>query len=239
MTAAAPAATPAWPRRKATHRRLLLVFLVALGVLVGLGVVGIVLGGDETAAPACSENLPCGRPPSAEPAILTGRVWRSPVGVQMEYYPSEWRVLETNERQLALVTRNGAVLLDVRAFPAAEATPAELIRDRIGDLRGRIPTVTEDTDPSHKLLAPHIGSVRAEAATYSGTIETPQQGNVKVQLFVEAASDGRASVVVLALTSAPEQGAGSAYSPFPVFGVADTLLNTFRWASEGPQGARS
>ena len=234
MTAAAPSAS-AVPGRKGaknTRRKVLFVFGAALAVVLGLAVIAIALAKPEPDEPQCPpEDAVCGQPPRNDaPPLVSGILWRSASsGVQMEYYPRLWKVVEQDDSNLKLsLSIPGRSDIDlflwVRAAPAGPKLPGELAEQRVGDLREDILGLEEDTDPKHALLGPSIGYVDADVgAAYAGATDTPQGPGKPVSVLLMAATDGRANVVV---------SAASTFSDRHIFGLADSLLNTLRWPSQ-------
>lgn len=238
MSAAAPTVATSGRRgAKNTRRKVLIVFGGVLGGLLGLAVLGIALAKPETDKPQCPKEQPvCGKPPETQaPPLVSGIVWKSAAGVQMEYYPRLWKVVSQDERDLKLKLEiPGRTDIDlflwVRAVPVVSKLPTALAEDRISDLREDILGMQEDTDPKHALLGPNIGYVDADVgAAYAGATDTPQGPGSPIAVLLMAATDGNASVVV---------SAASTFSNRGIFGLADSLLNTLRWSSAPiPQAA--
>lgn len=238
MTAATPAA-PAPPvpvAHKRNRRRFFVLFGAALAVLLGLGVLGILLARPGGPQPACTAGEPCPGPRGA-PALLTGRLWRSDLGFQMEYYPEIWNVERRDARNLRLLATSsagasaGTIAVWLTVAPASEEKPLDLAQAQLGELRDRVPTVAPDENPKHALLDPTIGSVDGIGGVYAGTVETPQGTGPSLQAFLMASTDDRVTVSVLVATTFPESTQPE-YSAWPVLRFADVLLNTARWPSQ-------
>lgn len=209
-------------------RRLLLFFGGALALLLGAALLVIVLVSPGEPEPPCPEDVEvCGVPPTGPP-LVKGKIWKSASGVQMEYYPNVWKVVEETADSIRLSQNNADVTLWVKAVPAAEANPGELLDERLDSLGDDFLGLKEDPDPSRKLLNPSVGYVDGIGAAYGGTTDTPQGPGSPVLALVMAATDERASVVVSAVSTAIDER--------HAFGNADTLLNTLRWPSTPPPG---
>jgi len=236
--ASVPVAVPGRRGAKNTRRKVLFVFGAVLGLVLGLSVLAIALAKPEADAPPCPPEDPvCGRPPVDDaPPLVSGVLWKgSAAGVQMEYYPRIWKVVDQDAENLKLKLdipgrSDIDLFLWVRAVPASSKAPSALAQERVSDLRGSILGLEEDTDPKHALLGPSIGYVDGDVgAAYSGATDTPQGPGSPASVLLMAATDGQASAVV---------SVASTFSDRHIFGLADSLLNTFRWPSQpAPQAA--
>ncbi len=235
MTVATPAVAAAPVRRKRTRRRVLTIFGGALGALVGLAVLGIVVAKPGTVNPPCRPDKPCGTPPSRAPRLVVGTIWHSTLGFEMEYYTRILKVMKKDDRNLALRLEIPSrpeldLFLWVTVAPSTEATPLQLAEDRLSFFRGNTLGFKSDPNSKHELLSPLVGDVHGIGGSYAGTIDSPQGPGQSLEVLLAAATDGRQSAVVSVATSMPEQSSGD--SPYPIFSLADTLMNTFRWPGE-------
>ncbi len=235
MTAAAPVAAAGPTRQKNTRRRLLIVFGGVLAALVGFGVLGIVVARPGPVQPPCRPDKPCGTPPNRAPRLVVGTIWHSTLGFEMEYYTRILKVLKNDDRNLSVSLEIPSrpeldLSLWVTVAPAAEATPLQLAQDRISFFRGKTLGFQADANSKHELLSPLVGDVHGIGGSYAGTIDSPQGPGQPLEVLIAAATEGGRSAVVSVATSMSEQESGD--SPYPIFSLADTLMNTFRWPGE-------
>jgi hypothetical protein len=218
---------------------------VATAAVVGLGV--IALAQPAPARPPCLPERPCGAPPAQRPmpraeprsraggAYVTGRAWRSGAGVGLRYRPDEWDVERATASELALraTLRSGIVIVHVRVFSGIlpplvalhQAVRSEAAHDYLG--------LSADDVPAHVLLDPVLGGIRAVGGAYKTTSALPPSPSGRVELMFQVASRGLTTVVVEAVTSEKPRGQGRGVdSPFPAYGAADALLETFDWGRQ-------
>ena len=167
--------------------------------------------------------MPTPRPPSTAALAPSGTVWQSSeFGFSLQYDPSLWTVRSETERELVLVTRNGAVLAAIRARPAIEASPADMLADQVARASATVLGFTPETDA--RFLPPGLpvmGYRTGVGGTYRGTVDTPQGPSVVVRIGMIVASDG--TVTVSAAILAPSNIRRGAFQ------IADSLMNAFEW----------
>jgi kumamolisin len=204
----------------------------AAAVALATGVVLLVEAGPWK--PSCRRAPGCVVLPQA-PAFLTGRLWRSSLGVRVEYYPETWSVEARDDRDLRLTAGNdqGQIVFRVRVAPVAERSPEQLLADLADTLPANVAT---DRSPADAIADPTIGSVDGVAAAYSGALDTPQGPGKPLQAFVLASQDGKVSTAVLIATTFPRDES-SWESRWPILFYADQLLNIVRWPTQPAQPA--
>ena len=216
---------------KTGRKKFLAIFGGVLVLLLGLGLLGVVIADPDRKAPCPKGDKICGeppKPPTGAAALVNGVVWKSDVGAQMEYYPGLWEVVEKGARDLKLkLNIDGRPDLDiflwVRVAPVSEKTPEQLAGDRIDSLKDDILALKEDPSLGAAILSPAIGYVDGIGAPYQGAADTPQGPGNPIQVLLMASKDDKVSAVVTAATTSTDRH---------LFGLADTLLNTFRFPSQ-------
>jgi hypothetical protein len=222
------------------RRRFFTIFATAIVGLLGAGLLSIVLARPGAPKPACEPGKPC-VPHMGPPALLTGRVWRSDLGLQMEYYPDIWHVQRRGSREVRLQASGPAGKLQVwlTVVPAGEAGPEQLAKKAVDDLRSRaVPTLAVDTRPADKVLGPAIGHLDGTGASYSGVVDTPQGPGLPIEAFVLASSDRRVTASALVTTTFPRDTSAE-YTPWPELQFVDWLLNTVRWPTQSAPASPS
>jgi hypothetical protein len=220
--------------------------------VVVVALVWILLVKPSTPSPPCPPQRQCSNPPAPEPPAreppprtemqsaepyMPGRRWTSRVGVTLRYDVKVWRLLHADHDELRLLTTTAdeeRLWVTVRAIPSAEMSPLELLQDQLAREERDKLGVEADSAPSHALLEPSIGFVKAHEVTgvYSGTLDAPAGPSIQVEFVLAATANGTATVLVEALTdSGPATPDNGASSPYPIFQRADILLTTFEWPS--------
>jgi hypothetical protein len=233
VTAAAAPALPAFRgHSKTTTRRLFIFFGIGFAIFLGLALLGIFVSKPAGPKPPCAPGERC-LPPSTAPALLTGRIWTSDLGLQMEYYPDIWGIQQqdTDGRNLHLVA-GSSHKLEIRLKVApADTQPADLVRQALDDLRQDVPTLAVDDRAEDQMLDPAIGSVDGIGSAYAGTVDETSP----IEAFVLGATDSKVTAVVTVTTTFP-RSTKRQYSPFPFLNYVDALLNTVRWPSQPRPG---
>jgi hypothetical protein len=225
---------------KLARRRFLAIFGGAIALLLGAGLLSIVLAKPASPKPACEPGTPC-PPRTGRPALLTGTIWRSDLGFQMEYYPDIWHVVRQKPRELRLEAsgQSGQLNVWLTVVPANEAAPEQLARKYVDELRSNgVPTLAVDTRPADEVLGPAIGYLDGIGTAYSGVVDTPQGPGPPIEAFVLASTDRRVTASAL-VTTTFARDTSAEYTPWPVLQYVDYLLNTARWPSQPPVRAAS
>jgi hypothetical protein len=237
MSVAYPPA-PAYPRRGHHGSRMGRPLL--LGVFGGLLAVILLIAlfaVNSSAPPAEKAQCPggpCGNPPTrppapqGAPALISGQIFKSTgLGYQFEFnqFASRfrWKIESRDADSVVLSLNGGAALLAIDGQKAS-VTPQEALDQAINKANDRIPDLAADTDPKTEILVPSVGFRRGVGQLFGGTFQTPQGAGVAVVAVIMAASDGKATVSVTALT--PEGNREL------VFNLVDSLMNTFRFPTE-------
>ena len=216
---------------KTSRNRFLLLYSGLLALLLGIGLIAVVVTDPDRKPPCPKGDKICGeppKPPTGADALVNGVVWKSDLGARMEYYPNLWEVVENDPRDLKLkLALPGRSDLDlfvwVRVAPTSEGPLSQLVDDRIGSLKDDILALKEDTSLGAEILSPAIGYLDGIGAAHQGAADTPQGPGNPVHVLLMAAHDDKVSAVVTAASTSSERS---------LFGLADTLLNTFRFPSQ-------
>jgi hypothetical protein len=229
-TAAAPA--PAFPPRgeAGTKLRRPVLIGVALGVLGLIVLVALLVSGLRSPAkarPACSFGQPCEPPPGRVPAAR-GTLWKSDLGFQIEY-PNGWNAAQKSGDALVLESKVGALLVAGRRGGDYKG----LFDDKIGTLKGNL-NLEESNDPARQILSPNVGYQQGMGKDYCGNATNSQGGVIPVDTVAMAASKDGVSAFVAFVSADCKKTNNSRKSPVAAheLGLADAVLNTFRWPSE-------
>jgi hypothetical protein len=203
----APAAAVHYQRGEAGSRFPRWLLLVVFGVLIAVAV-GVTVAVVKSLAPTvkaqCSPDRPC-PPPSGAPPLTVGKVWTNPaLGFSLEYNDRLWKVDRRDSRNLALsFTKSGygTIALLFQAVPASEATPSQLLDQRLSDLRGRTIGLAADHRVPHTLLGPIIGYHHAIGRVYAGMIDESPSPSVPVNIILLGAGDNRVTTAVTVATA--------------------------------------
>jgi hypothetical protein len=160
---------------------------------------------------------------------VSGTIWRSPLGVQLEYDPALWTA--SSVAGSIFLTSSGRIGgLDMRLFvdaePAGAASGAARIAAERNYLVGLYPSLALD-GPDEQPLTPSVGSAFGVGEADAGT--TADERNPVEAMLLDARKDG-VDVLVAAWTDNPHGLGGDA--PYPAFLVVDQILETFTWPSE-------
>jgi len=210
------------------NRRLILIFAGVLGgvlLLSALAVVALAPGGREA---DCESDRPCGSPPTGSPALAAGTVYESAdLGFRLEYDDEAWDEIAKDGRSLTLQLTGSDTALVIGGAPAGEAEPEALLQSQFDSLGERVQSLTEDSDPTHKILGPRVGFRDGIGGAYTGVSDTPQGPSQPISLVVMAAGDDDISTYLTLLTSEEDTG----NKPF-VFQEVDKIVSTVRYPSE-------
>ena len=203
---------------------------------IGLTALAIVLTRPPASSPACQPGVPCAAPPSTPvPAphlvagiFRSGTEWTSDLGVDVRY-PSSWDEVASDTRHLIVQVSLGngtEVAVGVFVQPG-KVTPQNALNAVLGDQRANFLGVQHDTSPANQILSPEIGFVHGISAVYKATVDNPPSPSAQVEIALEAARRGSATVVVEAITN--EEPSSSDSAPFPSLQAADIVLDGFQW----------
>lgn len=212
---------------KTGRNRFLLIFSGILAALLGLGLIGVIVAKPDN-KPPCPKDEQCGKPPKrpdGAPALLSGKLWKSDIGAQMEYYPNLWEVVSQNPRNLKLKLvipgrEDLNLFVWVKVAKSSEVKREDLADDQIGSLKGDILALKEDVSARAQILDPALGYVDGIGGPYEGAIDTPQGPGNPVRVLLMAATEGTVTASMTASSTLEDRN---------IFGLADSLLNTFRF----------
>jgi len=233
------AATPGGPRfsrgfsaSRMRNPKTLAIFLGAFAAVVLVGVLGIALLGRGEPSSDCPPDRVCTEPPQGAPLVnLT--VWRSKdLGYALEYNEDLWSNEAEDGRSVTLIHKDGDIAMVIGGVPADEATPLALLDRELDRLGERTVGLTEDTDPADSLFGPNLGYVDGVGGAYSGAIDTPQ-GLIDASAVVMAAGQRGVNAYVSTLTTEQRGEDGASGNKEFVYGDVDSVLNSFRFPSEG------
>jgi hypothetical protein len=227
--ATAAAAAPLAPLGgRLAKRQLILIFAgILAGVLLlsALAVVALAPSGREA---DCDPDRPCGNPPTGSPALSVGTVYDSPdLGFRFEYDDKVWDEIAEDGRSVTLQLTGSDTALVIGGAPAGEATPESLLQGQLDSLGERVQSLTEDSDPTHRILGPRVGFRDGIGGAYTGVSDTPQGPSQPISLVLMAARDEDIVTYLTLLTSEEDTG----NKPF-VFQEVDAVMNTMRYPSE-------
>ena len=259
MSRADPAGLPGQRPRSSSA---LLRFGVVLAVVLVIGLV--VVSAFTPAAPPAEcppPPAPCNvppEPPGALPSsgttgqtgndssaeLVVGTAWTSSTyGFSLHYNPDEWVLQEDQADLLQVISpsdSNGSERGDwviVEGVPAASATPAQLIQQRVATLRQSVPDLAPDSGSYYQVNGAEIGNVPGIAQVEVGTLDDTDGTPVApVRYTIVAASNGRITVAVTVRTLDPDDIAdhGPPVITWHMYSrqLADVLLEDFRWPAQ-------
>ncbi len=221
--------------RKGPNALVLALYGGALALTIAVASVAIVAVRPGPPKPTCRRGFQCPHAFAAARPLVTGRVWRSrELGYRFEYRPARWSTRGLTARNAILDSRTG-LDLEVRFIgaPASVRSPLQMIADLKHDIAANSDVLGLHSDSSlrHTLLGPSVGYVDGIGGAYAGTLDTPQGPGGRVFVDLLAATDGRITIGVEAITAEDET-----YRPEALY-LADSLLNTLRWPSSPPAGS--
>ncbi len=174
----------------------------------------------------CPSQQQCGAPPTLSAPLERETVWRSSTyGYQLEYSPDQWQVKSSNGAGIDL--RNAAGDLELLIQGGRPASPTQLVRAELSQLRGNILALGSDPDQGDTVLGSAIGYRSGAGGAYVGAIDSPQGVQDQALLNVLAASDGNVGIVATTLTTET-----SADTRHHIYQAADTVLNTVTWPGQ-------
>jgi hypothetical protein len=235
-----PAAPPSW-RGGASHTRfgqwgIIAVFSALFLVLTAVAVLIAVLGKPPAPKSVCPPHQVCANPPrlgapplvSTAPAILNEQQFVDPsVGYRLEY-PKVLSIASRNATTLQLAPANGNTVLLIVVFgvPASQADPPQLLSAAASALRGSIPDLQSDPDPSQTILAPALAGRVGVGGFYQGTFDTPSGLGAPADVALLASSDGHQTLAVAVIST-------DRSSTDSLFAFADdTILNRLRFKGD-------
>jgi hypothetical protein len=235
-----PGGPPSW-RGGGTHSRfgqwgIIAVFSALFLVLTGVAVLIAVLEKPPAPKSVCPPHQVCANPPrlgapplvSTAPAIVNEQQFVDPgVGYSLEY-PNVLGIASRNATTLELAPRNGnsVLLVVVYGVPASQADPQQLLSAAANALRGSIPDLQSDPDPSQTILAPALAGQAGVGGFYQGTFDTPSGLGAPADVALLASGDGRQTLAVAVIST-------NRSSTDSLFEFADeTILNRLRFRGE-------
>jgi hypothetical protein len=219
----------------------LTIFACLVGAALALGTVAILLSRPSKTSPPCDPGVPCVLPPTgttvpapnmiaAGGAFQDGTGWTSDLGVTI-HYPDNWDVVTSDKRTLVIKAESDSgnlfVALAILVEPSGIDDTAAL-NDQISSERRDYLGVQRDSSAKDEILAPEVGFVHGLSAMYQATVDQPPSPSEQVELAFLAATHGKATVVIEAITNDQEDSDASS-SPFPAFEAVDELLDSFQW----------
>jgi len=202
------------------------------GALVGSIVAALLLtlvSSTPEVEATCVYPSPCG-PPRQRAELVALAPWESALGYSLRYDPNAWTVerQDANGVTLALFGRDDVAL---HVLGSTGTTPEAAIDAYLGDLRGRVPDLTEDRRAFRLVLGAHVGFEDGVGASYSGHVGTPQgPGPIVTMSTMAAQVDGVTVLVSMEMIGEHwirfEQGSWRGEQAFE---AADSVVNTVRW----------
>ena len=194
--------------------------------------------------PSCpNPGQPCVAPPrqpTGAPPLHLGTVWQSSeLGFGLEYSPRAWQAGEQDGRGIrldmspqaisAMGFSAGQAIVVVRAVPASEATPQQLVSQEVDLLRQTVPDIEADTRPGREILGPEIGYQPGIGNVYVGTTDGAAGGAVPVSAAILSASDGRLSTLFVLVVVDPGAGTPQGDLEDAARTLGDSLVNAVSW----------
>ncbi len=232
------AAAPGAPQRHPSHhfrahsrgrlriRGMLAIFVVAFAVIIGVGA-ALTSSRAPTRHAACPPARPCGVRVAPVKPLVALSVFKSPQsGFSLEYDGS---LLSVDHREKAGVTlgvqfNDGTTgALNVQAAPGL--SPAAAIAARVKLLRGAVSQLARDDDPAEALLGPAVGLRSGGGEVFKGELEGPQGVSQSVEVAIEAATNGRMTLIATVLAPTQHSGPQSA-----MYSIADQVINSVKWS---------
>jgi hypothetical protein len=201
--------------------------VVGIGVVVGASLLAVGLMNPAKARPACSFGEPC-PPPPGRSRELRGTLWKSSQGFTIEY-SSFWHASQKSGD--AIVLESDAGLLVVAGRKGSDYRG--LFDDKLSVLKRNL-NLVKSNDPARAVLNPNVGYQPGMGEDYCGNATTNSGGVVPVDTIAEAATKDGVSAFTAFVSIDCKKTNNSRKSPIAAseLGIADTLLNTFRWPSE-------
>jgi hypothetical protein len=207
--------------------RTVLLSVVAGGLAALLLLAAIAVKLKQPAAPAgpCVGAL-C-PPQPGTPGLISQTVWKSTLGFQAEYDSKVWAVTVQDGTNLKMVLGNTDTSVWIQGFNASQGSLKQLVDTHLGGLGGQVVGLTPDKSPEDAILGPAVGFVDGIGATYQGTSRNGSGPGGQEFVYVVAATDGTASVVISATTTESQYKRRSG-----LLGYVDTILNYFKFRAE-------
>jgi hypothetical protein len=205
---------------------MLAIFVIVFAVIVGIGA-ALTSAQAPTRHAACQPFQPCGVPAAPVKPLVALSVFRSAQsGFSLEYDGSLLSISHRDRAGLTLGVQfndgtTGA--LNIQAAPGL--SPAAAIAARVKLLRGAVAQLTRDDDPADALLGPAVGLRAGGGQVLKGELEGPQGVSQSVQVAIEAANNGRVTLVATVL--APTQHSGPQSG---LYSIADQVINSVKWS---------
>lgn len=213
-----------------SSRRPLWLFLIAFGAVVVVALILIVAFAPKPTPPKCPDpNEPCASslllprtssglpaphgaielPPPANtgsPVLRNGITWTDPTtGMQVDWDNSTWTETAGLPPGLEVLgTAGGNIVVRVETYPAADASPDQLVsamRDFVGTI---LEGVAPNTEDKNRPLHPQIGYRDAVGGYYTGFSSEGGQ-IVDYGVIILAASDGQSTMGYMIFTPSPDR----------------------------------
>jgi hypothetical protein len=198
-----------------------------LALLVGAALLAVGLMNPSKAKPPCSFGQPC-PPPQGRPRALRGTLWKSDLGFQVEY-SAFWHASQKSGD--AIVLESDAGLLVVAGQKGTD--DRGLFDDKLSVLKRNF-NLVKSNDPAREVLNPNVGYQPGIGQDYCGNATTNSGGVVPVDTVAQAGTKDGVSAFTAFVSIDCKKTNNDRKSPIAAseLGIADQLLNTFRWPSE-------
>lgn len=208
------------------NKRALVVIAGALVVIAVMAVLVIKVLEPGQGPPPCAPDQPCAGPPPAPPTLAAAETWRSSELRFRFRYPAErWTVEDTGPLGVVLALKGYDLAVLVRGVRSSDTEG--VLDDEFQELRSRIPELTLDRSKAHRLYGPNVGYRDGLGRAYRAATQT---GTLSVLMM--ATTHRGMTAVVVAATREPDVNPEGSRVKDGVMGLADSLLNTFRWPGE-------
>ena len=217
--------------------RIVVVFVGLFVVISAVAVLIALLAKPTPIKPVCPKHKVCVHPPrggrvpplelSSSPRL---EFWQAFVNSALGYrfeYPSQLVTTDVTTTSVTVKppSDNAALIVTFEGAPSSQATPDQLLNDRLNGLRGEIPNLTENNIGAEQILGPEVGYRAGVGGFYQGDLDSPSGLVAPSDVAVMAASDGSETIAV-SVISANRDNTGE------LFGFADILLSTLRFRGD-------
>jgi len=203
-------------------------FIAGFVAVIGIGVAVVAIVAPST-KPLCQPYKPCGTPPRAGPPMINFTLWRSPqFGYTLEYPSNVATVAQQSSDGLTFGVKlqNGdQATIIVRAASTSQVSPSQGVTNLLGNLNG-VTQIASDPSAADQILGATIGHRPGTGGAYVGSITSPQGVSNSAGLGAEAATDGRVTIVAVAVGAQSDAGTQT-----ELYDLADFILESVQWAS--------
>ena len=205
-------------------------FLIGFtGFIVLMALIGL-LNPPAKQHPACHPaTTACGVPPSLPSAMIApvGIQFRSPALGYTLRYDAGWKIESQSATAIVFSDQLTNSLVRIVGAAASSASPGALLASEVSFQRPRVLGLAGASSPADQILGPELAAHPAVAATFRGTIDTPQGPGQPVEVFFLAGGNSSTSLVATLIT-----GELQGMAHHDALQHADALLATLRFMED-------